>query len=496
MLIFHESAPATLREVSRLRREAGRKLCELRIPQETCERVTLAISETLANIVVHAQPSAGFFELRIELEGAAVRVDAIDDGGAFLDACAQVEVARARQSGAAAESGRGLGLIARAFARVAYASGGVNKFTGWAPLGARSPAILIVEDDPTLLDLYAHYLRDWPCVKAASLAEALAALDACDICAVVADLHLGDGLGSSLVAAMDATPERARPLVLVSAAPAADVARSCPAAEAILSKPIGAEGLRAGVEGAIARSALRSARHARAFARTLEGLLSGGVPHVVHGRDVALARCSAGVGGGDLVLAHRRADRTRFTLLDVMGHGVAAKSWAGAFAGVCFGLWHGDSGEADAFLLGLAEVAWREPALEEVVATALVIDVMADGELRIANAGHPPPAILGAGLARRLPEHGALLGVAPPRAYPLIRVRLEEGERLVAFTDGVDDAEASAGGPMPEWLRRACDAPELFDQRDGLERAARARLGAQPKDDWTILVLGAPCVQA
>ena len=391
---------------------------------------------------------------------------------------------------------RGLGLIAQAFARVAYAAGPVNRLTGWAALGARTPCVLIVEDDPTLLDLYAHYLRDWPCVKAQGLAQALAALDSCDISAVVADVHLGDGLGSSLIAAMDRSAERTRPLVLVSAAPAADVARLCPAAEAIFSKPVAAPALRAGVEGAIARSAMRAARLARAFARTLDGFLSGAVPKFVHGHDVALARCSAGVGGGDLVLAHRRPDRTRLTLLDVMGHGVAAKSWAGVFAGVCFGLSQDDGGEADDFLLRLAQVAWREPALEEVVATALVVDVMADGELRIANAGHPPPAVLRAGAVRRLQEHGGLIGVAPPRAYPLVRMRLGEGERLVAFTDGVDDGEASAGGPMPGWLTQACGAPDLFNRREALEAAARARLGAQPKDDWTILVLGSPFVQA
>jgi len=490
MIILNETAPATMRDVSRLRREAARGLCELRMAPELCDAVLLGLSEALANVVAHARPPAGFLGLRIALEGAALRVDMRDDGGPFDAALARIDAARVQPCAPEQESGRGLGLIGQAFSRLEYEAGAENRLTGFAPLGRSAPCVLIVEDDSTLLDLYAHYLRGWRVVKARSLRAALAALEALDVSAIVADLHLGDGLGSSLIAALEREPARIEPLVLISAAPPGAQRVACLAAEAFLPKPVAAQALRAAVEGAIARSDLRAARHARAFARTLEGLFAGGAPLFANGHDLALARCSAGVGGGDLIVTQKMEDRLRMTLMDVMGHGVAAKGWAAAFAGMCVGLSRAPCGEANDHLLALAEISWREPALERVIATALVMDVMADGELRMASAGAPAPVVISAQGVRRVTVQGPVLGVAPPRGFSLARTRLQAGERLCAFTDGVDSGEAAAGGPAPDWLVQACGAQALFSSREDLARTARAQLGAAPTDDWTILVLG------
>jgi sigma-B regulation protein RsbU (phosphoserine phosphatase) len=496
MIILNETAPANLRDVSRLRREAARRLCELRMAPDLCDAVLLALSEALANVVLHARPAAGFLGLRIALEGATLRVDMRDDGGAFAEAERRIAAARSRPCAPERESGRGLALIAQAFSRIEYEAGAENRLTGIAPLGRSVPCVLVAEDDPTLLDLYAHHLRGWRVAKARSLREALLALETLDVCAIVADLHLGDGLGSSLIAALERDPARTEPLVLISAAPLAACRAACPAAEAFLPKPVAAQALRAAVEGALARSALRAARHARAFARTLEGLFAGGAPSFANGHDLALARCSAGVGGGDLLVTQKMEDRLRLTLMDVMGHGVAAKGWAAAFAGMCVGLSRAPPGEANDHLLALAEITWREPALERVIATALVVDVMASGDLRLASAGHPAPVVIGAQGARRVEVQGPVLGVAPPQAFALACLRLKAGERLVTFTDGVDSGEAAAGGPAPDWLVAACAAQDLFSAREEPARTARARLGAAPADDWTILVLGSGGDQA
>ena len=496
MMILHENAPADLKEASRLRREAARKLRELRMAPQACESALLVISEALSNIALHATPSAGFFGLRIELDGAALRIEISDDGGSFERALARIAAARMSKEDPGCVDGRGLRLIGEALTRVDYVAGPINRLIGWLPLGQSAPHVLVVEDDPTLLDLYAHYLRDWRVLKARSLHEALLALESCDICAIVADVNLGDGLGSSLVAALYGDPARTEPIVFVSAAAAMQNRPASQAAEAFLTKPVSPQALRAGVDSALARSAYRAARHARAFARKLDGLFAGQAPAYVHGHDLALARCSAGVGGGDLLLTQSMDDRMRLTLVDVMGHGVAAKGWAIAYAGMCLALGRVGACEANDYLLRLAEIAWREAALDRVIATALVIDVMVDGELRMASAGHPRPVVAAGARLRSIDVQGPLLGVTPPGAYSLARFRLGEGERLVAFTDGVGDADAAAGGPAPDWLLRACLAPNLFRAPDALTRTARARLGAQPKDDWTVLVLGGQSDQA
>ncbi|WP_306215971.1 PP2C family protein-serine/threonine phosphatase [Actinoplanes sp. RD1] len=121
---------------------------------------------------------------------------------------------------------------------------------------------------------------------------------------------------------------------------------------------------------------------------------------------------------------------------------------------------------------------------------------LATGRLRYLNAGHPAPMILRNGAVvgrldrgRRLP-----LGLTDEQAEPA-EERLEPGDRLLLFTDGVTDSRAAggelfgedrlaglvrqhtaAGLPAPETLRRLCHA--TLDHYDG-----------PPADDATMLYL-------
>lgn len=70
-----------------------------------------------------------------------------------------------------------------------------------------------------------------------------------------------------------------------------------------------------------------------------------------------------------------------------------------------------------------------------------ILDI-ATGNLSFSNAGHNPPLILGAdGRCRylTLPD-GLVLGVMPEAEYSDDSVRLERGDMIVAYTDGVTEA--------------------------------------------------------
>ncbi len=59
-------------------------------------------------------------------------------------------------------------------------------------------------------------------------------------------------------------------------------------------------------------------------------------------------------------------------------------------------------------------------------------------DVRLAVGGHPPPIIRRAdGTIETLSEHGPLLGVMPNPAFPTLTGRLEAGETLVLYTDGL-----------------------------------------------------------
>lgn len=494
MILFQETRPAGLREASRLRNELSRRFVDLRLPDHATESLLLGLSEILANILKHSTPAAGFIGVRVDLLGAQLRLEVTDDAGSFFDFVERAASAADIVRGELCESGRGLGLIAASLDRISYQAGTVNRSIGWKSLASDKPLALIVEDDETLLDIYAHFLRDLRVVKARNCEEALVVIRELEVSVIVADLHLGDGLATRLVQAVEEEWEQSAPIVLVSGThdvegPQDALERGI---ELFLAKPVTGSQLRAAVDLAITRSARRAARIARSFARKVDGLLSAQIPSFICGHDVVMVRSNASVGGGDLVFEHALSGRRRIVLLDVMGHGITAKSWAVAYAALCRGLSHAQPlDDCGTFLKRLAEIAWRDRAMDAVIATALALDMFEDGRIDIASAGHPPPVIISAGAAIPVLVGGGLLGIRAPDHYERASVRLVRGERLVLVTDGVDSGDVAAGGMLPSWLIEASRETDLFRvQGRELVRVATDKLGVQPKDDWTVIVIG------
>ena len=62
------------------------------------------------------------------------------------------------------------------------------------------------------------------------------------------------------------------------------------------------------------------------------------------------------------------------------------------------------------------------------------------GDVSYVNAGHNPPLLVGSGGVSRLHSTGLVLGVVPDGDYEMRRTQLEEGDRLVLYTDGATEA--------------------------------------------------------
>ena len=63
------------------------------------------------------------------------------------------------------------------------------------------------------------------------------------------------------------------------------------------------------------------------------------------------------------------------------------------------------------------------------------------GLLMYVNGGHNPPYIVGPdGIRAQLEPTGPALGIVPGAEYKIRQVRLEPGDTLFAYTDGVTDA--------------------------------------------------------
>ena len=118
------------------------------------------------------------------------------------------------------------------------------------------------------------------------------------------------------------------------------------------------------------------------------------------------------------------------------------------------------------------------------------------GDLAFSNAGHNPPLILRAdGTAGYMTvAPGLVLGVEPDHAYATARLRLEPGDILLLYTDGLTEAMDVAGECFgPDRLLAASRSPDGGDPFQLVRRiisAVAAHVGAaEQSDDLTLLAV-------
>jgi len=117
------------------------------------------------------------------------------------------------------------------------------------------------------------------------------------------------------------------------------------------------------------------------------------------------------------------------------------------------------------------------------------------GELVMASAGHEPPVLCDATGARLIElDTGAALGLDEEARYPAHKLRLQAGQTLLMYTDGITEATNPAGqmyGPE-QMLLRLDQIPDgnAADLANGLLTAVdQFAAGASQADDITVLAL-------
>lgn len=109
------------------------------------------------------------------------------------------------------------------------------------------------------------------------------------------------------------------------------------------------------------------------------------------------------------------------------------------------------------------------------------------------NAGHPPPLLFRAGSLERLRTGGTAVGLFRDVAYEQSEVRLEPGDLLLAYTDGITEPENNyeeefGEHRLIETVRRAMDQPPAQLARE-IYRAVNEWTGSpQLQDDMTLIL--------
>jgi phosphoserine phosphatase RsbU/P len=113
--------------------------------------------------------------------------------------------------------------------------------------------------------------------------------------------------------------------------------------------------------------------------------------------------------------------------------------------------------------------------------------------LSYTNAGHNPPFVLRAdGSCERLASGGTVTGIFDESSYDEGRVRLEPGDRLVLFTDGITEARSLTGDEFDEGgLLRTVDRCRHLDAQsmvDAIFSDVGIFAGGRLQDDATVMV--------
>lgn len=177
---------------------------------------------------------------------------------------------------------------------------------------------------------------------------------------------------------------------------------------------------------------------------------------------------------------------------DVTGKGPAAALLAAVLQGIFTA--NAPRSLTPAVVLAQANDALLRRAIRARFATVFYAVLSSDGRLAYCNAGHNAPILLGQHGMKRLESAGPLIGAFERATFGEETLKLESGDLLVAFSDGVTEARNSDGEEFGEERLLACIeshrelAPSaLLDCL--LETVQQFSAGAARRDDLTVLVL-------
>jgi sigma-B regulation protein RsbU (phosphoserine phosphatase) len=169
--------------------------------------------------------------------------------------------------------------------------------------------------------------------------------------------------------------------------------------------------------------------------------------------------------GGDLVgMFSPGADRVGFYAIDVSGHGITSAMMTARLGSYLSGQYP-DQNIAMERRFG-AFYALRQPAeVADLLNARLLADTgneeyftmvygiadLRSGQVRLVQAGHPPPLILPAsGPVRQVGSGGMPIGLLADARWDQIELRLEPGDRLLFYSDGFSECRMADGTMLEE----------------------------------------------
>lgn len=247
-------------------------------------------------------------------------------------------------------------------------------------------------------------------------------------------------------------------------------------------------------EGQVRRRAGAMASRERQDARLIQrALLPSAMPTMPGCEFAALWEPATDFGGDCYDVLRLGGGRVGVSIADVTGHGLPAaflmsnlQASVRAFAA--------EQLSPRNVAEGINRALCRNPALRTFATLFYAVIDTVERTLTFSNAGHNPPILVRPdGSVDRLSVGGLVLGVKDNARYEQRETRIAAGDRIVLFTDGLNEAESPAGDDFGDErlvetvvTHRGLPAPILLDTIFG---RVREFTGGRFADDATLITI-------
>jgi len=235
-------------------------------------------------------------------------------------------------------------------------------------------------------------------------------------------------------------------------------------------------------------------RHDLATARNIQqSLLPRQLPNSDYFELLPLSIPCQTVGGDYYDVIRLPNDRYGFTVADVSGKGLPAAMMAASMQGAFGAVASGDPDTSELFRRVNEFLCERTPS--EMFATMFYGVLNREGEFTYLNAGHATPLVVRSdGTVDSLEASNFPLGFFPKVKFDGQRTRLQPGDYVLIFSDGVTEAQDLAHDMFGEGRLRSLLEGYRFSSTqavsDKVIAAIRHFVGNAPQaDDMTLLVL-------
>lgn len=199
--------------------------------------------------------------------------------------------------------------------------------------------------------------------------------------------------------------------------------------------------------------------------------------------------------GGDLYDYVPRPDGSlSFTVADVAGKGTSAALLTAVVQGMLAS--ESDAVDAPSAVIDRLNRALCRRAVASRFVTIFYAQLGADHQLRYCNGGHNAPFLVRANDILRLETGGTPVGLFDFSSFETGDVKMDAGDLLVVFSDGVTEAVNAEGDEFGDDRLEACLASvrgrSAQEALAAVEQAVAAFAGTEPpRDDMTVMVLRA-----